>query len=36
MEELRKIYGSEVQDPRLVPFDLTTVYAMGGGTPYGR
>jgi hypothetical protein len=36
MEELRKIHRSEIQDPRLVPFDLAAVYATGGGTPHGR
>jgi hypothetical protein len=26
MEELRKIHGSDVQDPRSVPFDLAAAY----------
>jgi hypothetical protein len=23
-------------DPRLVPFDMDALYAIGGGLPYGR
>jgi hypothetical protein len=36
MEELKKIDMLDVQDPRSVPFNLPAVYAMSGGTPYGR
>jgi hypothetical protein len=36
MEELRKIHGLEVQDPRLVPFNVDVVYATGGDTLHGR
>jgi hypothetical protein len=36
MEELRKIYGPELQDLRLPPFNIDAVYAVGGGTPHER
>jgi hypothetical protein len=36
MEELRKIHGPDVQDPRSVPFNVDAAYAMRGGTPHGR
>jgi hypothetical protein len=26
----------ELEDPRSVPFNIDTTYAMGGGTPPGR
>jgi hypothetical protein len=35
-EELKKIYGPEIEDPRLVPFNVDAAYASGGGTPHGR
>jgi hypothetical protein len=35
-EELRKIHGPQLEDLRLVPFNIDATYAMGGGTPYGR
>jgi hypothetical protein len=36
MEELRKVHGPYLQDPRMVPFNVDTAYATGGGTPLGR
>jgi hypothetical protein len=36
MEELRKIHGPELQDPRSVPFNVDAVYATVRGTPLGR
>jgi hypothetical protein len=36
MEELKKIHGTDVQDPRSLPFNLPAVYAMGEVTPHGR
>jgi hypothetical protein len=36
MEELRKIHVPELQDLRLVPFNVDAAYATGGGTPHGR
>jgi hypothetical protein len=36
MEDLKKIKGPEVEDPRLAPFNIDVVYAAGGGTPHGR
>jgi hypothetical protein len=36
MEELKKIHGLDVQDPRSVPFDLPAAYAIDGGTRHGR
>jgi hypothetical protein len=33
---LRKIHGPELEDLRLVPFNIDAVYAVGGSTPYGR
>jgi hypothetical protein len=35
-EELRKIHGPELEDPRFVPFNIDAAYAAGGGTPHGR
>jgi hypothetical protein len=34
--ELRKIHGSQLEDPRLVPFNVDVMYATGGGSPHGR
>jgi hypothetical protein len=36
MEELRKIHGPELQDPRSVPVNIDAAYGAGGGTPHGR
>jgi hypothetical protein len=36
MEELRKIHRPELQDPRLVPFNVDVAYTAGGGAPHGR
>jgi hypothetical protein len=36
MEELKKIHGPKLEDPRSVPFNVDTAYVMGGGTPHGR
>jgi hypothetical protein len=33
---LKKIQGPNVQDLRLVPFDVPAAHATGGGTPHGR
>jgi hypothetical protein len=35
-EELSKIHGLELEDPRFVPFNVNATYAAGGGTPHGR
>jgi hypothetical protein len=35
-EELRKIHGPQLEDPRSVPFNVGAAYAIGGGTPHGR
>jgi hypothetical protein len=35
-QELKKIHEPELEDPRLVPFNVDTAYASGGGTPHGR
>jgi hypothetical protein len=35
-QELKKIHGPELEDPRLVPFNVDVAYAMGGGTLHGR
>jgi hypothetical protein len=35
-EELRKIHGLELEDPRSMPFNVDAAYAAGGGTPHGR
>jgi hypothetical protein len=35
-QELKKIHGPELEDPRLVPFNVDAAYAMGGGTLHGR
>jgi hypothetical protein len=32
MEELKKIYCLELEDPRLVPFIINVVYDVGEGT----
>jgi hypothetical protein len=29
---LKKIHGLDLEDPRLVPFNVDTAYAAGGGT----
>jgi hypothetical protein len=36
MKKLKKIHMSDVQEPRLVPFNLPAAYATGGDTPHGR
>jgi hypothetical protein len=36
IEELRKIHGPRLEDPRSVPFNVDVAYAAGGGTPHGR
>jgi hypothetical protein len=36
MEELKKIHGPKLEDPRSVPFNVDTAYVMGGGTPHER
>jgi hypothetical protein len=33
---LKKIYGPELEDPRLMPFNVDATYAAGEGTPHGR
>jgi hypothetical protein len=33
---LRKIHGPELEDLRMVPFNVDAVYAAGGGTPHGK
>jgi hypothetical protein len=35
-QELRKIHGDDLEDPRSVPFNPDAVYAVGRGTPHGR
>jgi hypothetical protein len=35
-QELKKIHEPELEDPRLVPFNVDTAYASGRGTPHGR
>jgi hypothetical protein len=35
MQELKKIHGPELEDPRSVPFNVDTAYALNGGTPHG-
>jgi hypothetical protein len=35
-QELKKIHGPELEDPRSVPFNVNAVYASGEGTPHGR
>jgi hypothetical protein len=35
-KELRKIHEPQLEDPRLVPFNIDVAYAVGGGTPHGR
>jgi hypothetical protein len=34
--ELRKICGPQLEDLRLVPFNVDTAYAAGRGTTHGR
>jgi hypothetical protein len=34
--ELKKIYGPELEDSRLVPFNVDAMYAAGRGIPHGR
>jgi hypothetical protein len=36
MEDLKKIHTQDLQDLRLVPFDVPATYATGGVTPHGR
>jgi hypothetical protein len=36
MDELRKIHGPELQDPRSVPFNVDPAYVEGRDTPHGR
>jgi hypothetical protein len=36
MEELRKIHELELQDPRLVPFNVDAAYVACKGIPHGR
>jgi hypothetical protein len=31
-QELRKIHGDDVEDPRSMPFNPDVVYVVGGGT----
>jgi hypothetical protein len=35
-QELKKIHGPELEDPRSVPFNVDVAYALGRGTPHGR
>jgi hypothetical protein len=35
-EELRKIHGPELEDPRSMLFNVDAAYVAGGGTPHGR
>jgi hypothetical protein len=35
-EELRKIHGPDIEDSRLVPFNIDATYAVGGGTCHTR
>jgi hypothetical protein len=35
-EELGKIVGHEVEDPRSEPFNVEAAYRAGKGTPHGR
>jgi hypothetical protein len=35
-EELRKIHGPQLEDPRSMPHNVDVVYAAGGGTPQAR
>jgi hypothetical protein len=35
-QELKKIQRPELEDMRLVPFNVDVAYASGGGTPHGR
>jgi hypothetical protein len=36
MEELKKIHRLELEDLRLVPFNVNATYATDGGTPHQR
>jgi hypothetical protein len=36
MEELKKIHGPQLEDPRSVSFNIDTTYAADRGTPHGR
>jgi hypothetical protein len=36
IQELKKIHGPELEDPRSVPLNVDVVYAVGGGTSHGR
>jgi hypothetical protein len=35
-EELRKIHGPNLEDPRSVSFNVDVAYAADGGTPHER
>jgi hypothetical protein len=35
-QELRKIHGDDLEEPRSVPFNPDAAYVAGGGTPHGR
>jgi hypothetical protein len=35
-EELKKIHGPELKDPRSVHFNIDVAYATDGGTQHGR
>jgi hypothetical protein len=35
-QELRKIHGDDLEDPRSVPFNLDDAYVADGGTPHWR
>jgi hypothetical protein len=35
-QELKKIQRPELEDMRLVPFNVNVAYASSGGTPHGR
>jgi hypothetical protein len=35
-QELKKIHGPKLEEPRSVPFNVDAAYASGRGTPHGR
>jgi hypothetical protein len=35
-QELKKIHGPKLEDPRSMPFNVDAAYAVGGGSPHGR
>jgi hypothetical protein len=35
-QELRKINGDDLEDPRSMHFNPDAAYVVGGGTPHGR